>query len=52
MRALQLEAVVCRLAAYDVLPEAKEITIGSSLFTEDGQAALRRGKNLSAFRYI
>ena len=44
-----LEAVVCRLAAYDVLPEAKEITIGSSLFTEDGQVPFAEGKTYLLF---
>ncbi len=44
-----LEAVVCRLAAYDILPEAKEITMGSSLFTEDGQVPFAEGKTYLLF---
>lgn len=39
-----LETVVCRLPAYDILPEATEITLGSSLFTADGQVPFAVGK--------
>lgn len=43
------EAVVCRLPAYDILPEATEITLGSSLFTADGQIPFTVGKTYLLF---
>lgn len=45
-----LESVVCRLPAYDdVLPEAAEITLGSSLFTPNGQIPFEEGKTYLLF---
>lgn len=44
-----LETVVCRLPAYDILPEATEITLGSSLFTADGQVPFEAGKTYLLF---
>ncbi|MGM9641310.1 MAG: hypothetical protein ACI3V3_08080 [Faecousia sp.] len=45
-----LETVVSRLPAYDdVLPEAAEITLGSSLFTADGQLPFETGKTYLLF---
>lgn len=44
-----LETVVCRLPAYDILPEATEIALGSSLFTADGQIPFTVGKTYLLF---
>ncbi len=44
-----LEKVICRLPAYDCLPEASEITLGSSLFTADGQVPFAVGKTYLLF---
>lgn len=44
-----LENIVCRLPAYDLLPEAAEILWGSSLFTADGQIPFEAGKTYLLF---
>lgn len=44
-----LETVVCRLPAYDILPEAAEIIMGSSLFTSDGQIPFEEGRTYLLF---
>lgn len=44
-----LETMVCRLSAYDILPEITEITFGSSLFTADGQVPFEEGKTYLLF---
>lgn len=47
--AFSLESIVCRLPAYDLLPEAEEITLGSSLFTADGRVPFEAGKTYLLF---
>lgn len=44
-----LETMVCRLPAYDILPEITEISFGSSLFTADGQVPFGEGKTYLLF---